>query len=77
MVGFEGPFGGEAQVLGLVVRQLGQLHPQLVQVGGGDLLVQLGGGERGSVKSDHYLVLRTQVGPTPVAHKQSGSAVGS
>lgn len=65
VVGFEGPLGGEAQVLGLLVRQLGQLHPQLVQVGRGDLLVQLGGGESGSVTSDHHLVLSIQVGPTP------------
>lgn len=65
VVGLEGPLGGEAQVLGLLVRQLGQLHPQLVQVGRGDLLVQLGGGgESGSVKSDHSLVLRIQVRPT-------------
>lgn len=82
MVGFEGPLGGEAQVLGLLVRQLGQLHPQLVQVGRGDLLVQLGGGESGSVKSDHNLVLRIQVRPTPVAHTRPGrqqkqSGVGS
>lgn len=47
MVGFEGPLGGEAQVFGLLVRQLGQLHPQFVQMGSSDLLVQLRGGETG------------------------------
>lgn len=43
MVRFEGPLGGEAQVFGLLVRQLGQLHPQFVQMGSSDLLVQLRG----------------------------------
>lgn len=30
MVGLEGPLGGEAQVFGLLVGQLGQLHSQFV-----------------------------------------------
>lgn len=30
MVRFEGPLGGEAQVLGLLLGQLGQLHSQFI-----------------------------------------------
>lgn len=51
MVGFEGPLGGEAQVLGLLLRQLGQLHPQFVQMGSSHLLVQLEGGETSQSQS--------------------------
>lgn len=43
MVGFEGPLGGQTQVLGLFVGQLGQLHSQFVQMGGCHLLIQLSG----------------------------------
>lgn len=41
VVRFEGPLGGQAQVLGLFLCELGELHPQLVQVGSCHLLVQL------------------------------------
>lgn len=41
VVRLEGPLGGQTQVLGLLVGQLGQLHPQFVQMGGRHLLVQL------------------------------------
>lgn len=41
VVRFEGPLCGQAQVLGLFVRQLGELHPQLVQVSSCHLLIQL------------------------------------
>lgn len=41
VVRFEGPLCGQAQVLGLLVCQLGQLHSQFVQVGSSHLLVQL------------------------------------
>lgn len=41
VVRFERAFRGQAQVPGLFVRQLGQLHSQLVQVSRRHLLVQL------------------------------------
>ena len=41
VVRFEGPLGGQAQVLGLLVGQFGQLHSQFVQVSSCHLLVQL------------------------------------
>lgn len=41
VVWFEGPLGGQTQVLGLLVGQLGQLHSQFVQVGCCHLLIQL------------------------------------
>lgn len=84
VVGFEGPLGGEAQVFGLLVRQLGQLHPQFVQMGSSHLLVQLRGGETGKSKVRPHTILKIQIRPTPVAHtspggqeQQSGAGLGS
>lgn len=41
VVGLEGPLGGQAQVLGLLVGQFGQLHSEFVQVSRCHLLIQL------------------------------------
>lgn len=41
VVWFEGPLGGQTEVLGLLVGQFGQLHSEFIQVGSCDLLVQL------------------------------------
>lgn len=63
MIGFEGPLDGEAQVFGLLVCQLGQLHPQLVQMSSSDLLVQLGGGEESETGKSRTDLHQS---PTPV-----------
>lgn len=41
VVGLVRSFGGDAEVGGLVVREAGELHSQVVQVEGGHLLIQL------------------------------------
>lgn len=42
VIRFEGAIAGHAQVLGLLLSQLGQLHIQLAQVGFSDCFIQLG-----------------------------------
>src|ERR1041385_3171689 len=41
VLGFVGPFDGHAKVIGLLLRQLGQLHTDFFQVQAGDFFVEL------------------------------------
>ena len=41
VIRLEGAINGHAQILGLLLSQLGQIHIQLTQVGFGDCLIQL------------------------------------
>jgi hypothetical protein len=43
VLGLEGTFRRHADVLGLVLRELGELHTELVEVERGDLLIELFG----------------------------------